>query len=167
MHIFLTGYMGVGKTTIGLQLSKILGLDFYDLDQEISNHTGKSIPEIFNDKGEDYFREIEKDTLIKLNAKKNTCIVALGGGTMSDTESRYLVLQNSICIYLQKPWLEIEKNLSKLKNRPLIKQKSPTELKAIFNKRRLIYEQSQLKMPINTEFQTQKLANYLKLLTNR
>ena len=77
MHIFLTGFMGVGKTTIGLQLSEILGLDFYDLDQEISNHTGKSIPEIFNNKGEGYFRGIEKDTLIKLNAKKNTCIVAL------------------------------------------------------------------------------------------
>jgi len=107
MHIFLTGFMGVGKTTIGLQLSEILGLDFYYLDQEISNHTGKSIPEIFNNKGEGYFRGIEKDTLIKLNAKKNTCIVALGGGTLSDTESRYLVLQNSICIYLHKPWLEI------------------------------------------------------------
>lgn len=167
MHIFLTGFMGVGKTTIGLQLSQILGLDFYDLDQEISNHTCKSISEIFKNKGEDYFRAIEKDTLIKLNAKKNPCIIALGGGTLSDQESLDLVLQNNTCIYLHKSWLEIEKNLLELQNRPLIEQKSLSELKVIFNKRRPIYEQSQLKMPINTEFEAQKLANYLKLLTNR
>jgi shikimate kinase len=57
MHIFLTGFMGVGKTTIGLQLSEILGLDFYDIDQEITNQTGKSITELFEKNGEEYFRE--------------------------------------------------------------------------------------------------------------
>ena len=65
MHIFLTGFMGVGKTTIGLQLSELLELDFIDLDQEIINQTGLSISEIFNNNGEDYFRVIEKDVLNK------------------------------------------------------------------------------------------------------
>ena len=67
MHIFLTGFMGVGKTTIGLQLSELLELNFIDLDQEIINQTGLSISEIFNNNGEDYFRVIEKDVLNKLN----------------------------------------------------------------------------------------------------
>jgi len=71
MHIFLTGFMGVGKTTIGLQLSEILELDFYDIDQEITNQTGKSITELFEKNGEEYFRVIEKDTLIKLNGYPN------------------------------------------------------------------------------------------------
>lgn len=167
MHIFLTGFMGVGKTTIGLQLSEILGLDFYDIDQEITNQTGKSITELFEKNGEEYFRGIEKDTLIKLNAKKNLSVIALGGGTLTDQENRNLVLQNNLCIYLFKSWEEIEESLPKLKNRPLINQNSIAELRAIFNKRSSYYELSQLKMPINTVFKPQKLANYLKLLTNR
>ena len=167
MHIFLTGYMGVGKTTIGLQLSEILELDFIDLDQEIINQTGLSIPEIFNNNGEDYFRIIEKNVLTKINLQKKSSIIALGGGTISDHENRRLILQNNICIYFYKPWKEIEKSLPKLKNRPLIIKNSPSKLRELYNKRQSTYELSQLKMPINTVFETQKLANYLKLLTNR
>lgn len=167
MNIFLTGFMGVGKTTIGLHLSEILELDFFDLDQEITNQAGKSITELFDKNGEEYFRVIEKDTLIKLNTKKNLSVIALGGGTLSDQETCNLVLQNNLCIYLYKSWEEIEKSLPKLENRPLINQNSIAELRAIFNKRSSYYEQSQLKMPINAVFKTQKLANYLKLLTNR
>ena len=167
MHIFLTGYMGVGKTTIGLQLSEILELDFIDLDQEIVNQTGLSIPEIFNNNGEDYFRIIEKNVLTKINLQKKSSIIALGGGTICDHENRRLILQNNICIYLYKPWEEIEKSLPKLKNRPLIIKNSPSKLRELYNKRQSTYELSQLKMPINTVFETQKLANYLKLLTNR
>jgi len=88
-------------------------------------------------------------------------------GTLTNQENRNLVLQNNLCIYLYKSWEEIEKSLPKLKNRPLINQNSISELRAIFNKRSSYYELSQLKMPINTVFKPQKLANYLKLLTNR
>ena len=167
MHFFLTGFMGVGKTTIGLQLSELFELDFIDLDQEIINQTGLSISEIFNNNGEDYFRVIEKDVLNKLNLQSESSIIALGGGTICDHENRKLILQNNICIYLYKSWEEIEKSLPKLKNRPLIYKNSPSKLRVLYNKRQSTYELSQLKMPINTVFETQKLANYLKLLTNR
>lgn len=159
--------MGVGKTTIGHQLSQLLGIDFIDLDDEITTQAGLSIPEIFRNNGEDHFRMIEKKILAQLNSHTEPAIIALGGGTICDPENRKLILQNNICIYLHKTWEEIEKSLSKLKNRPLIDQNSPSKLKALYSKRQPIYELSQLKMPINTEFEPQKLANYLKLLTNR
>lgn len=60
MHIFLTGFMGVGKTTIGLQLSELLELDFIDLDQEIINQTGLSISEIFNNNGAQHRYTLER-----------------------------------------------------------------------------------------------------------
>jgi len=167
MHLFLTGFMGVGKTFIGKQLSELLQLPFIDLDVAIEKTTEKSIPELFDIEGEDSFRLKETQILKKTISTVDQSIISLGGGTICNVQNSKIILENGISIYLYKPWSELENNLSKLKGRPIIKQNSTTELKLLFSKREHFYEQSQLKMPINTDFEPQILANYLKLLTNR
>ena len=167
MHIFITGYMGVGKTTVGKELSKLMHIPFIDLDEFIEENTSSSIPQLFKTKGEQQFRKLERDALLTLCDKKENHLIALGGGTMCHLNNHLDILQNGIAVYLYKPWSEIALNLNELQNRPLVQQNNMTELEAIFRKREPFYELSQLKMPTNSTFDTEKLADTLKILTNR
>lgn len=82
MHsIFLLGYMGCGKSTLGEKLSKQLNLPFYDLDQFIEDQNGTSVSDIFSTKGEIYFRKLERKALNYFIESNQSSIVALGGGT--------------------------------------------------------------------------------------
>ncbi len=80
MRIFLIGFMGSGKTTLGKELSKDLDLKFIDLDAYIENKIGMTIIDIFNNKGEEKFRIIEKECLIELSTEEHI-VIATGGGT--------------------------------------------------------------------------------------
>jgi shikimate kinase len=167
MHLFINGFMGVGKTTIGRELSNLLNLPFIDLDEYITKQEGKSISDIFQQDGELSFRLIERKSLLSLLALADPHIIALGGGTMSSLKNDTLLLESGVCIYLYKPWEEIALYIKILTDRPLTTGLSLVELEIIFRKREHFYELCQLKMPVDTAFTTQKLANYLKLLTNR
>lgn len=167
MHLFLTGYMGVGKSTIGLQLSKLLHYTFIDLDHYIEQKEKKSITAIFAEKGEVYFRNKEVMYAEELLNAKGDFVIALGGGTLQNDTLTTQILYTGICIYLYKPWGELAHNLKKLTDRPLVQQKTAAELLEIFETREPQYEKSQLKVPINTTFSTQKLAQMLRLSTNR
>jgi len=81
MNIILLGYMASGKSKIGLELAKTLSFNFKDLDDVIQLEEKKSIKEIFNDSGELYFREKEKEYLHKVLESCNNTIISLGGGT--------------------------------------------------------------------------------------
>lgn len=79
--VFLIGYMGSGKTTLGRAVAEAMGLTFIDLDEAIEESQHRSIVEIFDEMGENRFREIERETLARI-ATKRDCIVATGGGTV-------------------------------------------------------------------------------------
>ncbi|MDX1545073.1 MAG: shikimate kinase [Christiangramia sp.] len=81
MKIFLLGYMGSGKSYIGKQLAESLGYLFTDLDEEIEKKENSSIPEIFEKKGEVYFRKLERQMLEKVLLSQTSSIISLGGGT--------------------------------------------------------------------------------------
>ncbi len=167
MHIFLNGFMGVGKSTIGKDLSQILDLPFIDLDNYIEQQEGRSIPDIFQKESEAGFRFIEQKHLLSLLTLKDRHIIALGGGTMSSLKNHLIILQNGVCIYLYKPWEEIATYIKNMEGRPLASTLSLAELEVIFHQRAYFYELCQLKTPVNTTFTAQKLASYLKLSTNR
>ena len=167
MHIFLTGYMGVGKTTIGGEISEVLHLPFIDLDKSIEKQSEKTIAELFQTEGQEGFRQIEQKALLSAIAQKEQHVISLGGGTIAHLQNHEIILQNGVCIYLYKPWKEIEKDIKSLPNRPLTSSLSINELEALFIKREPFYELSQLKVPINKEFDSQKLAQKLRLSTNR
>ena len=160
--------MGVGKTTIGNQLAELLQVSFIDLDQHIEKKEKNSISDIFNQGGEEEFRLLERKHLLQLiKITKEKTEIALGGGTICHLHNHINILQNGICIYLKSEWSAINENLKNLVDRPLIQQKSESELHALYLKRVPFYHLSQVETLTNTGFEAKKLAKSLKLLTNR
>ncbi len=127
-RIILIGYMGVGKTTIGKVLSRKLGLDFYDLDQYIENRFRQRIPDIFAQKGEAGFRELEQRMLHEVCEFENV-LLSCGGGTPCFFDNMEYMNRQGLTVYLKSVPEVLAKHLSMSKNpRPLIKGKSPEEL---------------------------------------
>lgn len=120
MKIFLIGYMGAGKTTLGKKLSKELSLNFIDLDQYIEKKHKASIPFIFNLVGQDGFRLIEHRTLSEVINFDN-CIISTGGGTPCFFDNINRLLESGLVIYLRMPSSNLVKRLETAKRkRPLI-----------------------------------------------
>ncbi|HEX8517107.1 MAG TPA: shikimate kinase [Bacteroidia bacterium] len=147
MKIFLTGYMGSGKSTAGKKLAAKLNFEFIDLDKLIESDCGQTIEEIFADKGENEFRALEHNALKKLLQKDNA-VIACGGGTPCYYGNMELMNNNGITIYLKMSAQSIATRLLKAKDkRPLIENKSEAELKeyitAHLEKREDIYHQAQ------------------------
>ncbi|MCX7763046.1 MAG: shikimate kinase [Candidatus Kryptonium sp.] len=93
--------MASGKSTIGPLLAEKIGYDFLDIDELIENIEGKSIVDIFQEKGEIYFRNIERKILIETVLRLSKFVVALGGGTITFADNLYLVKESGILIYLK------------------------------------------------------------------
>ena len=128
-RIFLTGMPGSGKTTIGRQLSKETGIPFYDLDEIIVSTSGKSINEIFNDLGEDGFRQIESKCLNEFIASHSNYILATGGGTPCFFNNIKVINSSGTSIYLKISVKELFNRLKrKIAHRPLLKDKSEQQL---------------------------------------
>ena len=128
MRIFLIGFMGCGKTTLGKKLAKQLNYNFIDFDSYIEKTTNKTITEIFENKGEKTFRIVEKESLMEV-CKKDNLVIATGGGTPCFFDNMQKILDNGKAIYLK---MEIEDLLERLETeksqRPLIENKSAKEL---------------------------------------
>lgn len=147
-RIFLIGYMGVGKTTIGKMLSKELGLQFIDLDNFIESRFRKTIQEIFDKKGEDKFRIIEREMLRETTAFEDV-LIATGGGTPCFYDNIDVMNKQGITIYLKASVDQLVSRLLSSKNsRPIIKGKSPEELKLFVRthlaERELYYNRAKL-----------------------
>lgn len=100
--IFLVGFMGAGKTTAGRALARLLGWAFIDLDEQIVAAEGRSIPRIFAEDGETYFRRRETQFLSSLRDRPRI-VVACGGGTYAQAESRSLIDRMGRAIWIQIP----------------------------------------------------------------
>lgn len=125
--IFLIGYMGVGKTTIGKQLAKKIGFSFFDTDQWIEDKMQLSIPEVFRDHGESYFRDLEKKAIDQIPKEK--IIIATGGGLPCFGNLMQTMNEIGLTVYLHRPVKELVQRLKNAKtNRPLISDKSEGEL---------------------------------------
>lgn len=113
MTISLTGFMGCGKSRVGYELSKKLGLRFVDLDRAITLRTGKSIEELF-EKGEPYFRSVELDTLRAVLSRStgDSIVLALGGGTVTTPEALDVILSRTTSFYLKSSFERICANLA-------------------------------------------------------
>jgi shikimate kinase len=131
MKIILLGYMGSGKTTIGIQLAKKLYLNFTDLDEFIEEKEQKSIKEIFEQKGEIYFRKIEHNYLKQFIRENESYVLSLGGGTPCYAGNLDLILhdKNNLSFYLRGSISTLFKRLSENKfKRPLINDLSDNQL---------------------------------------
>ncbi|CUU02133.1 shikimate kinase [Candidatus Thermokryptus mobilis] len=118
--IFLTGFMGSGKSTIGPILAEKIGYDFIDLDELIENIEGQSIVDIFKEKGEIYFRNIERKILREMIFKLSKFVVALGGGTVTFENNLYLIKEIGILIYLKASPETLVQRIKFKMDRPLL-----------------------------------------------
>lgn len=129
MRVFLIGFMGSGKSTVGRKLSSETGLPFIDLDKYIQTKEDRTIDNIFNEKGEDYFRETEHRLLKKI-IKKDNIILSCGGGTPCFFNNMSLMNENGITIYLRMPVGALHSRLLNSQNdRPLVKKMYGDELR--------------------------------------
>jgi shikimate kinase len=99
-RIYLIGFMGAGKSTVGRRLAKNLGWKFIDLDAEIERREGRPISVIFRDDGEPHFRKLERLRLQDVSSSKKT-VIALGGGTFIDPENRDLIEKTGLTVWLK------------------------------------------------------------------
>lgn len=127
--VFLIGYMGVGKTTIGKQLSAELGLKFIDLDKYIEGRYRKSIQQLFDIKGESGFRKIESEMLQEVATFQNV-LISTGGGTPCFFDNMNVMNKAGVTVYVKASVEQLVSRLLASKNvRPLIENKTPKELK--------------------------------------
>jgi shikimate kinase len=120
MNIVLLGYMGCGKTTVGIRLSKLINKKFIDLDQFIELTYNQKIQDIFLTRGEVYFRKIESECLNALMLKYNNAVISLGGGTVCYSNNLELI-NNSNSFYLKYSIPELSQRLLKINStRPIL-----------------------------------------------
>ena len=100
-HIALVGFMGSGKTTVGHLLAKHLGVGFIDLDEVITQESGKTVSELFRDQGEVAFRARERRTLREVLSGETGAILATGGGTFVDGAMRKLIKESARSVFLR------------------------------------------------------------------
>ena len=163
--IFLTGYMGSGKSSTGKLLASQLDYNFIDLDKFIEKEHKMTIPEIFSSKGEKEFRAMEHNCLKKVVEKENT-VVACGGGTPCYYGNMELMNNNGTTVYLKMSVDTLVNRLLHAKDkRPLILNKTEKELKEFVNrqleKREDIYHKAQYIVKAK-ELNVQELADFIK-----
>lgn len=124
--IVLIGMMGSGKTTIGKLLGEKLTLRSIDIDVIIEQNERRTVSEIFQNEGEKYFRNIERET-IKKNFTNKDLIISLGGGAFEDQLTQELLLKNSTVIYLKTSPNVILERIKNNTNRPLLKNQMTVE----------------------------------------
>lgn len=137
MTIYLCGFMGCGKTTVGKLLAEKLGLSFTDLDDYIEAKEKMSIPDIFSEKGEKYFREAEALAVKELSAENS--VVACGGGTIINDNSARIARENGTVIFFDIPFEACYERIKDDPHRPLVVNNTKQELEKIFCARHDIY----------------------------
>lgn len=166
-NIFLVGMMGAGKTTVGKLLAQQLGKKFVDSDEEIQQRTGVTIPHIFDVEGEAGFRQREASVIQDLVLLDNI-VLATGGGTVLNENSRVALCCNGIVVYLKSTIHDLWQRTRHDRNRPLLQTADPhTKLKNMYEQRDPLYaEVANLIMPTGKQ-SAQNLVLHLQQELNR
>ncbi len=164
--------MGAGKSTIGPILANTIGWKFYDLDKVIENRENKKVREIFEEKGEEYFRKIETDVLIKLSHGRNI-IISLGGGTLANDENLNFMKQKGKIIYLKLSPEEAYKRLRFKRDRPVLnirngdftKEELLDKINSIYEQRKKYYEKADITIDTDNISVGQTVDQLAKIIT--
>ncbi|HUO23606.1 MAG TPA: shikimate kinase [Caulobacteraceae bacterium] len=142
--IVLVGLMGAGKTSVGKRLAEALGMPFFDADEEIERAAGRTIAEIFDERGEAAFREGERRVIARL-LDQPPHVLATGGGAFTDAETRELVGRNAVSVWLKASPEVLARRVARKSHRPLLRGKDPREvLQDLLEKREAAYRQADL-----------------------
>ena len=163
MRIYLTGFMGCGKTTVGPLLARRLGAPFVDLDREIEQRAGMTVREIFERQGELAFRRMEAEALRGTLALPDV-VVAVGGGTLTFEANARWVSANGLSVWLNLPFATIASRIGGLgkADRPLFKDGS--QALALYRERLPVYRRSDLTVDIAPDEGPEEIAARIALL---
>jgi shikimate kinase len=161
-NLVFLGMIGSGKSSIGNLVSKKLDLPFIDVDSLIVENTGMSISEIFEKKGENYFRNIEEKITLKC-LKKIKNVVSLGGGGFINTKIRKEILTNHFSFWLNWDDTTLIRRIKDSKKRPLVFKSTDQKIKAIIKDRSRIYSNAQFKINCNKLSKTEIVKKIIKI----
>ena len=161
-NLVFLGMMGSGKSSIGSIVAKKLKLDFIDVDKEIEKELGLPILNIFETKGEDYFRKFEEKTTLK-KLKSSSTVISLGGGAFSNKEIRKEVIKNHISFWLN--WSDdiLLNRIRNSKKRPLAFNSSENEIIDLIKKRSNIYSKALYKIECDNLTKKEIVKEILKI----
>ncbi|MFN3991254.1 MAG: shikimate kinase [Erythrobacter sp.] len=125
--VVLVGLMGVGKSTVGRRLAALLQRDFIDADEAIAAAAQRSIPEIFEQFGEAYFRDGERRVIARL-IEEGHGVIATGGGAFVDPATRALILDRAIAVWIDADVDTLVQRTARRDSRPLLKNGNPREI---------------------------------------
>lgn len=166
-HVILTGFMGCGKSSLGVKLSYKLRMALIDTDKEIEREQGTSISGIFADKGETYFRQLETEYIERLKERKSPYVVSVGGGTPLRQENRELLKELGMVVYLRVKPQTVYERLKDDTTRPLLQGHNPQEkIERLMKERAPFYEEGADMMIDSDELETEevlrKIVHYYK-----
>ena len=162
-NLVLLGMMAVGKSTLGKIVAKKLRLQFIDTDKNIENHNLMKIKDIFEQKGEDFFRKEEEKEVLK-SLKKQNCVIALGGGAFVNSKIRDSILKNAISVWLDIDIKTLEKRVKLNKKRPLLKNNNNYEMiKKIYQERKKIYKLAKYKIKCDKMYKSDLIKKIISL----
>jgi shikimate kinase len=162
--IFLVGFMGCGKSTVGHALSEHLGWPFVDLDQEIEQREGSTISQIFESRGEPEFRRIESEVLkarVKYISGGRPNVVALGGGAFLSDSNIEMVNNNGVSIWLDCPFGHLERRVAQATHRPLARD--PVQFRKLYESRRGNYARAEHRIEVHSDDPRHAVAEILAL----
>ena len=161
-NLVFLGMMGSGKSSIGNLVSKKLNLPFIDIDSLIVENAGMSVSEIFEKKGEDYFRNLEEKITFKC-LKKIKNVVSLGGGGFINDKIRKEILSNHFSFWLNCNESTLMKRIKGSKKRPLAFKSTDQEIKKMIKDRSKIYSNAQFKINCNKLTKTEIVKKIIKI----
>ncbi len=157
-RIILVGFMGTGKTVVGRRLANAIGFRFLDIDSMIEKREGSSIASIFQEKGESYFRNLEKK-MVKEVCDLSPSVIATGGGAVQDPENRKILKKDGWMVCLTATPEKILERTKRKKSRPLLQGGDPMEtIKKIMIERSEAYADSDF-MVDTTEMSVSKVVD--------
>jgi shikimate kinase len=163
MRIYLTGFMGCGKTTVGRLLAQRLGVLFVDLDMEIERRVGMSVRQIFELQGEGAFRQMEAETLGWTLALPDA-VVALGGGTMAFEANAGVIDAQGLSVWINPAFATIASRIGVRgkADRPLFKDES--QALALYRERLPAYRRADLTVDVAPDEGPEEIAARIALL---
>jgi shikimate kinase len=166
VKVFLAGFMGAGKTSVGRALAARREVPFADLDDEIEARAGRSIREIFEQQGEPGFRRLERDVLAELLRRPDleSYVVATGGGTVAMEPCARLLRASGVTVWLNPPFAAIVERVGALgkADRPLFRDE--TQAWELYRSRLDAYRRCDLKVDVAPEESPEEVAGRLDLL---
>ncbi len=159
-RVYLTGFMGSGKSTVGPILANVLGYTFVDLDEAIAGRAGKPIPRIFDEEGEAAFRALEA-SMLRETAARERVLVALGGGALASEDNLRWTLDHGVVVYLRVSFQQLIRRLRRGRvsrpllldaaGQPLSEAALREKIEAMMDRRAPFYERAHVIVDINNQ----------------